>query len=95
MPKIDMDKLISSDCWFEFGMNLEKKNPNFTNALLVQHKTHLQIEITLTHTANMQANNTNENKQFWPRYKVINVTNISNISFLLKKLLISYISLIN
>ena len=83
MPKIAMDELISSDYWFEFGMNLEQKTHNFTNPLLVQHKTHLQAKITLNHTANMLANNTNENKQFWPKYKVTNITNISNISFLL------------
>ena len=82
MPKMDMNELISSDCWFEFGI----KTHNFTNPLLVQHKTHLQAKITLTHTANMQAGNTNENKQFWPKYKIINITGVSDISFLLKKL---------
>ena len=29
----------------------------------------------------MLANNTNENKQFWPKYKIINITGVSNISF--------------
>ena len=33
----------------------------------------------------MQAGKTNENKQFWPKYKIINITGVSNISFLLKK----------
>ena len=42
----------------------------------------------------MLANNTNENKQFWPKYKIINITGLSNMSFLLKKLKIRYISLI-
>ena len=79
MPKIAMDELISSDYWLKFGIRAH----NFTNPLLVQHKTHLQTKITLTHTANMLANNTNENKQFWPKYKVTNITNISSISFLL------------
>ena len=79
MPKIAMDELISSDYWFEFGI----KKPIILPIPLVQHKTHLQTKITLTHTANMLANNTNKNKQFWPKYKVSNVTNISNISFLL------------
>ena len=69
---MDMNELISSDCWFEFGVN-------FTNPLLVQHKTHLQTKSTLTHTANIQAGNTNENKQFWPKYKIINITSVLNI----------------
>ena len=44
------------------------------------------LKSTLTHTTNMLAHNTNKNKQFWPKYKVINITSVSNISFLLKKL---------
>ena len=68
--------------WSEFGI----KTHNFTNPLLVQHKTHLQTKSTLSHTDNMQAGHTNENKQFWPKYKIITITGISNMSFLLKNL---------
>ena len=74
---MDMNELISSDNWFEFGVNLEKKKThNFTNPLLVQHKTHLQTKSTLSHTDNMQAGHTNKNKQFWPKYKTITTTGI-------------------
>ena len=68
--------------WNEFGI----KTNNFTNPLLVQHKTHLQTKSTLSHTDNMQAGHTNENKQFWPKYKIITITGIWNMSFLLKNL---------
>ena len=34
----------------------------------------------------MQAGHTNENKQFWPKYKIITITDVSNMSFLLKNL---------
>ena len=50
------------------------KTHNFTNPLLVQHKTHLQAKSTLNHSDNMQARPTNENKQFWPKYKIITIT---------------------
>ena len=53
--------------------------------MLVQHKTHLQTKSTLSHTDNMQAGHTNENKQFWPKYKIVTITRVSNMSFLLKK----------
>ena len=34
----------------------------------------------------MQAGHTNENKQFWPKYKIITITGVLNMSFLLKNL---------
>ena len=51
-----------------------KKTHNFTNPLLVQHKTHLQAKSTLNHPDNMQTGHTNKNKQFWPKYKIITIT---------------------
>ena len=59
--------------WSEFGI---KKPIIFTNPLLVQHKTHLQTKSTLNHTDNRQAGHTNENKQFWPKYKIVTITGI-------------------
>ena len=41
---MDMNEVNSSDKWLEFGRNLEQKTHNFTNPLLVQHKTHLQAK---------------------------------------------------
>ena len=66
--------------WKEFGI----KTHNFTNPLLVQHKTHLQAKSTLNHTENKQAGHTNENKQFWPKYKVITITKIWKYSIFTK-----------
>ena len=36
------------------------------------------------------ANSPNENQQFWPKYWVTNITNMSFVSFLLKNLQIRY-----
>ena len=68
-----------------------KKTHNFTNPLLVQHKTHLQAKSTLNHTDNMQAGHTNENKQFWPKYKIITITEIWKYSIFTEKLVNSCI----
>ena len=54
--------------------------------MLVQHKTHLQAKSTLNHTDNMQTGHTNENKQFWPKYKIITITKMWKYSILLKNL---------
>ena len=62
-----------------------KKTHNFTNPLLVQHKTHLQAKSTLNQTDNMQAGHTNENKQFWPKYKIITITKMWKYSIFTKK----------
>ena len=51
-----------------------KKTHNLANPLLVDHKTHLQAKSTLNHTDNMHARHTNKNKQFWPKYKIANIT---------------------
>ena len=40
----------------------------------------------LNHTDNKQAGHTNENKQFWPKYKIITITEIWKRSILLKNL---------
>ena len=65
--------------WKEFGI----KTHNFTNPLLVQHNSyHLQTKphsITLT-------THTNENKQFWPMYKVMTITKIWKYSVFSEKL---------
>ena len=78
---MDMDEINNSDkvmrIWKEFGI----KTHNFTNPLLVQHNSHhLQTKphsITLT-------THTNENKQFWPMYKVMTITKIWKYSVLVK-----------
>ena len=67
--------------WNEFGI----KTHNFTNPLLVQHKTHLQTKSTLNHSDNMQARHTNENKQFWPKYKIITITKMWKNSIFTEK----------
>ena len=54
MPKVAMEELISFDYWINLEVIWNKKTHNFTNPQLVQHKTHLQTKITLTHNANMQ-----------------------------------------
>ena len=65
--------------WKEFGI----KTHNFTSPLLVQHNSHhLQTKphsITLT-------THTNENKQFWPMYKVMTITKIWKYSVFSEKL---------
>ena len=74
--------------WKEFGI----KTHNFTNPLLVQHNSHhlhnhLQTKphsITLT-------THTNENKQFWPMYKVMTITKIWKYSVFNEKLVNSCI----
>ena len=43
---------------------------------------------------NMQAGHTNENKQFWPKYKIITISEIWNTTFLPKKLQIRVFNLI-
>ena len=80
---MNMDKVNSSDKWLEFGKEFGIKTHNFTNPLLVQHKTHLQAKSTLNHMDNKQAGHTNENKQLW--YKVITITKIWKYSIFTKK----------
>ena len=82
---MDMDKVNSSDKWLEFGKEFGIKTHNFTNPLLVQHKTHLQAKSTLNHTDNKQARHTNENKQFWPKYKIITITKMWKYSIFTEK----------
>ena len=53
--------------------------------MLVQHKTHLQTKSTLNHTDNKQAGHTNENKQFWPKYKIMTITEMWKYSIFTKK----------
>ena len=67
--------------WKEFGI----KTHNFTNPLLVQHKTHLQTKSTLNHSDNMQARHTNENNQFWPKYNIITITKMWKNSIFTEK----------
>ena len=69
--------------------NLEgiwNKKPIFLpNPLLVQHKTHLQTKSTLNHSDNMLAKHTNENKQFWPKYWIMNITKKWENNIFIKK----------
>ena len=53
--------------------------------MLVQHKTHLQAKSTLNHTDNMQTGHTTENKQFWPKYKIMTITKVWKYSIFTKK----------
>ena len=68
--------------WKEFGI----KTHNFTNPLLVQHKTHLQAKSTLNQSNNMQARHTNKYKQFWPKYKIITITEMWKYNIFTEKL---------
>ena len=67
--------------WKEFGI----KTHNFTNPLLVRISAHnLQTKPhSITHT--------NENKQFWPMYKVMTITKIWKYSVFSEKLINSCI----
>ena len=82
---MDMDEINGSDKQLEFGDEFGIKTHNFTNPLLAQHKTHLQAKTTLSHTDNKQAGHTNENKQFWPKYKIITITKIWKYSIFTEK----------
>ena len=81
---MELITLTSNENLEEFGI----KTHNFTNPLLVQHNSHhLQTKphsITLT-------THTNENKQFWPMYKVMTITKIWKYSVFSEKLVNSCI----
>ena len=67
--------------WKEFGI----KTHNFTNPLLVQHNSHHHHLQTKPHSITLTTH-TNENKQFWPMYKVMTITKIWKYSVFSEKL---------
>ena len=71
--------------WKEFGI----KTHNFTNPLLVQHNSAHNLQ-TKPHSITLTTH-TNENKQFWPMYKVMTITKIWKYSVFSEKLVNSCI----
>ena len=73
--------------WKEFGI----KTHNFTNPLLVHISAHNLLNLqTKAHSITLTTH-TNENKQFWPMYKVMTITKIWKYSVFSKKLVNSCI----
>ena len=77
--------------WKEFGI----KTHNFTNPLLVQHNSHHLLTILYhlqpkAHSITLTTH-TNENKQFWPMYKVMTIIKIWKYSVFSEKLVNSCI----
>ena len=71
--------------WKEFGI----KTHNFTNPLLVSHHLFKSLQ-TKAHSITLTTH-TNENKQFWPLYKVMTIIKIWKYSVFSEKLVNSCI----